>query len=138
MKTEAPIATSEITNSCTCTFYNEETDEFFPTDYCYGDCWEDSVGFFAEVTKEFRESNETGWWRVENLRLWNGEVGGLFHADKVQDLLGGMTVRGEWTMNYRVFADRIEYSLAHHDAPTGSATVLWPVSEDNRQDWGLF
>lgn len=130
----------EITNSCTCTVYDEVTGEYTdePTDSCYGDCWDMAVEDFANVTEELRDSNETGWWKVENLRLWNGEVGGLFPADKVEELLRGMTVNSGWTMTYEVFADRIEYSLSHHDAPMGSASVVRPVTEAEREEWGLY
>lgn len=137
--TETPIATGEITNACTCVMVDDDgepTDE--PTTYCYGDCWEMSVDDFTEVTKDLRESNETDWWEVSNLRLWDGEVSGYFHADKVEELLRGMAVRGEWIMRYSVFSDRIEYSLSHHDAPMGSATTLRAVSDEQREELGLY
>lgn len=138
--TETPIAKGEITNTCTCTVYDEETGEYTeePSANCYGECWESEVEFFGYITKELIDNNETGWWQVANLRLWNGEVGGLFHAETVTELLRGMTVRSEWIMRYEVFSDRIEYSLSHHDAPMGSSTTLVPVSEDSRIEWGLF
>jgi len=132
----------EITNTCTCNLFEEDgeeksLDETYNTG-CFGDCWEFAVEDFAMVTEELRDSNETGWWKVENLRLWNGNTGGLFPADTVAKLIEGMTVRSEWTMRYEVFADRIEYSLSHHDAPTGSATTVRPVTEDEREEWGLY
>lgn len=129
----------EITNACTCTVYDEATGEYTEelATECYGDCWEYSVEDFTNVTKELMDSNETGWWKVSNLRLWNGEVSGYFHAEKVTDLLAGMTVRGDWTMRYEVFSDRIEYSLSHHDA-MGSASVLTPISDEQREELGLY
>lgn len=127
----------EITNSCTCVTYNEETGEWDTAPECWGDCWDCSVEDFENVTKELMDSNETGWWKVSDLRLWNGEVSGYFHAEKVTDLLEGMTVRGEWIMRYEVFSDRIEYSLSHHDA-MGSATVLTPISDEQREELGLY
>jgi hypothetical protein len=143
MTTTTPIATGEISNTCTCVMIDENgerTEEY--TSYCYGDCWENSVDEFVVATDHLRDANETGWWKVENLRLWDGEVSGMFHAkntdDKVEDILRGMAVRGEWTMRYEVFTDRIEYSLSHHDAPTGSSSVLRCVSETEREEWGLY
>jgi len=139
MTTETPIATGEITNTCTCVQVDDEgntTDE--PVSHCYGDCWYDSVDNFTYVCNDFREKNETDWWKVTNLRLWDGDVSGYFHADNVEDLLRGMAVRGEWIMRYSVFADRIEYSLSHHDAPMGSATVLTAVSDEEREELGLY
>lgn len=139
MATNTYTATGEITNECTCKQYDPETGEYTeePASDCYGWCWEDAVEDFAEVTRELREDNETGWWKVTNLRLWDGEVSGYFHADTVTKLIEGMTVRSRWIMRYTVFPDNIEYSLSHHDAPMGSSTILRPVSEDDVDELGL-
>lgn len=128
----------EITNTCTCTQYDfvlgDWTDE--PATDCYGDCWDMVLDDFREDTKSLRESNTTGWWKCTDLRLWNRNVSGYFHADTVAKLLEGMTVRSEWIMRYTVHEDRVEYSLSHHDA-MGSATTLTPVSEDEAEELGL-
>ena len=140
MKTTTPL-TGEITNNCTCLTYEEDGETLsIDTEYgstCYGDCWDFAVEDFANVTEELRNSNETDWWKVEDLRLWNGNVSGYFHAKTVASLIEGMTVRSDWNMSYKVFSDRIEYSLSHHDA-MGSATTLTPVSEEQREELGLY
>jgi hypothetical protein len=134
MKTiEIAKVTGVLTNSCSCVSYNEETGYLQEAIECEGLCWEYSVEDFANVTKDLRDSNETYWWKVEDLRLWNREVSGYFQAEKVIDLIRGMTVRCDWTMRYSVFADRIEYSLSHHDA-MGSNSVLRGVSGDEYED----
>jgi len=138
--TETTIMKGEITNGCNCLTYENENGEEVSIDEnytCYGDCWEFAVEDFAMVTEDLRKSNETGWWRVENLQLWNGTTGGWFHANNVAELLEGMTVRSDWTMRYSVFTDRIEYSLSHHDAPMGSHTTITPVSEEEVERIGL-
>ena len=138
---ETIIATGEITNSCTCLTFEEDGEtKSIDTEYgstCYGDCWEYAVEDFAMVTEELRDSNETNWWKVKNLRLWNGEVSGYIYAKTVADLIEGMTVRSDWNMTYEVFADRIEYSLSHHDA-MGSASTLTVVSDEEREEMGLY
>lgn len=133
------IASGEITNGCNCLVYNDgEGEQSLDPDYpCYGDCWEFAVEDFTMLTEDFRKTNTTDWWHAKNLRLWNGEVSGYFHANTVAKLLEGMTVRGEWIMRYEVFADRIEYSLSHHDAPTGSSTVLTVMTEEEVERLGL-
>jgi hypothetical protein len=123
-----------ITNTCSCVSYNEETGYLQEATECEGLCWEYSVEDFANVTETLRDNNLTDYWKVENLRLWNGEVSGHFQAKTVTDLLRGMTVNSEWTMRYEVFADRIEYSLSHHDAPMGSASVLRAVDEEEYEE----
>lgn len=134
------LASGEITNGCSCLTYEDENGNEVSIDdtyTCYGDCWEFAVEDFTMLTEDLRDSNETGWWKVTNLRLWNGEVSGYFHAKNVAEIIEGMTVRSEWIMRYEVFADRIEYSLSHHDA-MGSASTLTAVSEDEREELGLY
>jgi hypothetical protein len=123
-----------ITNSCTCVSYDEDKGDFAEAPECWGDCWEYSLEDFANVTESLRNDNPTDYWKVENLRLWNGEVSGHFEARTVEDLLRGMTVRSEWSMSYEIFTDRIEYSLSHHDSPTGSTSVLRPVEAEEYEE----
>lgn len=132
-------AVFDIQNTCSCTLFDNDSGTFTdePSSECFGDCWEDSLEFFKSVTEELRDSNETGWWKVENLRLWSGETSGYFKATKADEILLGMAVRGEWHMNACVYPDRIEYSLSHHDSPTGSNTTLRLVTEEEREEWGL-
>jgi len=120
--------TGEITNECTCVQEDGE-----PQTYCYGDCWEMSVEDFTNVTEELRKANDTDYWKVEDLQLWNRKVSGYFHADKVEDILRGMAVNGSWTIRYSVFADRIEYSCSHHDS-MGSASTLRAVTEEEYEE----
>ena len=128
----------EYTNHCTCEEYNEEADEYLPTDYCFGDCWENQIQDFTNITEGLFDKNETNWWKVQGLRLWNGDVAGFFYAKDVIELIRGMTVRSEWIMRGEVFDDRIEYSLSHHDAPMGSSSVLTIISEEQRKQLGLY
>jgi len=122
--TDTVLSFGEITNECTCTYYDADTDEYLPTNDCFGDCWEDSVYFFGLCTEELRNANESGAWQVDDLKLWNGNVSGYFTATDVIGIIRGMTVNSSWIMRYQVYADRVEYSLSHHDAPMGSASVL--------------
>ena len=137
---ETLIASGEITNGCNCLTYEDENGNEVSIDEtykCFGDCWEFAVEDFTMLTETLRDNNETGWWRVDNLALWDGGYGGYIYADTVMELIEGMTVRSEWNMTYKVFADRIEYSLSHHDAPMGSATTLTAVTEEQRVRMGL-
>ena len=123
------IAQGEITNTCTCVDDNDT-----PVDYCYGTCWEWAVETFTADTADFFASNATDYWRIRGLRLWAGEVSGVAHCKTPMDLLRAMTVDSEWTMRYSVYGDRLEYSLSHHDAPTGSATVVTTVTEEEAEE----
>lgn len=123
------------TNSCTCA---NDDDENYSEYYCSGFCWENTLDDFVNITLHLFENNETSWWEVNDLRLWNRDVSGYFEADCIEKFIRGMTVNSEWIMRGKVFEDRIEYSLSHHDAPMGSNTVLKPVSEEKREKLGLY
>lgn len=137
MKTETGLEFT-ITNTCTCVTYNEETGDFQESPECWGDCWDSSVEDFYNITEELRNNNETDWWKVTNIQLWDREISGYFNAYKTEDIIRGMAVNSEWIMRGTVFSDRIEYSLSHHDAPTGSRTVLRPVSSEEQEEKGLY
>lgn len=127
----------KYTNSCTCAYYDEETDESIPSLECWGDCWEYVLDDFKEITAHLFDANETNWWKVSNIRLWDGESSGYFFADNVKELIYGMTVNSEWIMTGEVFNDYIQYSLSHHDA-MGSNTTLTMVTEEQREELGLY
>jgi hypothetical protein len=136
---ETPTAWGTITNTCTCTVFDWETEDdardedgnTIPADTCYG-CYEDDCYLWAESVAALIDSNREQYWTVQGFRLWWGETSGGFYADTPARLLESLTVNSEWTMTYRVFPDRIEYSLAHHDAPTGSSTVCRPAIDPDR------
>lgn len=127
----------KYTNTCTCAYYDEETDESIPSLECWGDCWEYVLDDFKEITAHLFDANETNWWKVSNIRLWDGESSGYFFADNVKELIYGMTVNSEWIMTGEVFNDCIQYSLSHHDA-MGSNTTLTMVTEEQREELGLY
>ena len=137
-KTE--LFTGTMTSGCSCTAYDDTIGEYTnePAAECYGGCWEWSLDDFSTCIQEMLDNAETNWWRVENLKLWDRQVSGMFHAKTVEEILRGMTVNSEWTMRYTVFSDRVEYSLSHHDAPTGSSSVLRAVTDEQREEWGLY
>lgn len=127
----------KYTNACTCAYHDEETDEPIPSLECWGDCWEYVLDDFKEITAHLFDANETNWWKVSNIRLWDGESSGYFFADNIQELIYGMTVNSEWIMIGEVFNDYIQYSLSHHDA-MGSNTTLTMVTEEQREELGLY
>lgn len=126
---------TEMTNTCTCTEYDADKEEWTdePAQYCYGDCWESALDNFAYDTAELRNSNTTGWWQVNDIQLWDRTVSGYFRAERVEDILRGITVDSQWTLRYRVESDRLVFSLSHHDAPMGSSSSLLPVSESEAE-----
>ena len=132
--TETPTAWGELTNTCTCLIADEETHEFVESPECFGDCYETDLGFFENSIQYFLAESDT--FRVSGIRLWNREVGGVFRANNVRDFVQGITVNSAWTLRYQVFGtERIEFSLSHHDAPTGSTSVVVPVIDPEDSDY---
>ena len=81
----------ELTNQCTCDNEAEYTS-------CYGYCWDDNVNDFYNVNEKFLNSNDTGWWRVTNLGLWDGNHSGYFYVQptdntwtETENIVAGMT-----------------------------------------------
>ena len=127
-----------FSNLCSCM----ESDDFIMIEAfqieCDGICWEMALEDFTNITSGLFEANETYWWKVSNLKLWDGNHGGYGKAKDAQALLELMTVRSDWNIKGKVFNDRIEYSLSHHDAPMGSNTVLTMITEEQREELGLY
>ena len=105
---------------------------------CDGTCWEYSLEDFANITEGLFNENETMWWKISNLKLWDGNHGGYGYAKTSEKLLELMTVRSDWNIKGKVFNNRIEYSLSHHDAPMGSHTIVTMISDEQREELGLY
>jgi len=128
----SPIVTGEMSNVCNCMAYDAETGESTdePSPYCYG-CFDDAVEMFGTDTKHLFDLFGHDRWQIVGFPVWNGTVNGRFEASTPIELVRAMTVRGEWSMTYRVYPDRIECSLSHHDAPMGSVTIVKPLDDDS-------
>lgn len=136
MSDKTPLYTGTLTNGCTCVVIDDEGNEVLdkdgdtiPREWCDGFCWESALEDFANCI-EHLTNREDSRWLVQGVRLWDRSVSGVFFAKKVSDIVRGMTVDSEWIMRYEVFSNRVEYSLSHHDAPTGSASVLTPIGDE--------
>ena len=129
--------TFEYTNTCSCENYDMDTDELTPSLDCYGDCWEYVLDDFNRLTTDLFDNNETLWWKVSNLKLWDGNHSGYGKAKDAEELLRLMTVNSDWNIEGKVFNDRIEYSLSHHDS-MGSNTVVTMITDEQREELGLY
>jgi hypothetical protein len=104
---------------------------------CDGICWMMALEDFTDITSGLFEVNETMWWKVSNLGLWDGNHSGYGYAKDAESLLELMTVRSDWNIKGKVFNDRIEYSLSHHDS-MGSNTVVTMITEEQKEELGLY
>jgi hypothetical protein len=104
---------------------------------CDGICWMMALEDFTDITSGLFEVNETMWWKVSNLGLWDGNHSGYGYAKDAESLLELMTVNSDWNIKGKVFNDRIEYSLSHHDS-MGSNTVVTMITDEQREELGLY
>lgn len=120
--------TYELTNTCICENFDEETQESSPSEYCYG-CWDDEMTNLSYELADFMENNPDGWWRCDGLPLWNRRVSGVFHADTVESLIDSIGVNSVWTMRLSLDGDVLTVHLSHHDA-SGTMTVTKTENPD--------
>lgn len=113
-----------IQNTCICT---DEEGNYTPD--CF-DCWDDQVDNFRYAVREFFDNNATYYFRIGGIRLWDREIGGIAKCETPMELLRAMTVNSEWSMEYTVHENAIEYSLSHHDAPMGSSSFVRHATEE--------
>jgi hypothetical protein len=129
-----------FSNECMCADgdYNDDFVMFEALEIdCEGECWESALEDFKDITSGLFEQNETMWWKVSNLALWDGNHSGYGQAKDAESLLNLMTVNSGWHIKGKVFNDRIEYSLSHHDS-MGSKTVVTMISDEQREELGLY
>ncbi len=131
--TESGTYTAEYTNTCSCEMYDIETGEYYPTDWCSGECWNNIVQDFTNITEHLFTENSQGF-RIVGFPTWNGTVDGYFSARNATELLDSITPdRTEWRLEVTVHADRIVARLYHHDAPTGGTMTVTPFSHDEME-----
>lgn len=128
----------EYTNTCTCTYMDQDTGESIESSDCFGDCFWSQIEDFSNCADHLFVNNETNWWKITGFPLWSHEVSGYAYAKTPEDLIRAMTVNSEWIMRGTILEDKIEYSLSHHDRPTGSHSIVEIITEQQREDLGLY
>ena len=84
--------------------WDMETDYFFMT---------------AEVLIDANKRDHEGdcYWRIQGFPLWDGTKDGIAHADTPKGLLEVLTVRGDWSLRWRLNEwGGLTVHLSHHDA----------------------
>ena len=120
--TESGTYTATITNTCICATYNEEVGEWETAPECWGDCWNEQVEDFENITQHLF-TNDNQPFSIEGFPRWDGTVSGTFHARTPEKLLESITPdRTEWRLEVTVHDDHLTGVLSHHDG-TGVITV---------------
>lgn len=107
----------ELTNLCTCEEYDEETGTTYP-DYCFGDCYEDSLSYLQELIGDWISPYAT--YAIKGFPTWYGTASGIFEARTVEEFIRSITPqRTEWKLTYDsenlLKENTFEAILSHHD-----------------------
>lgn len=113
-----------LQNTCACL-----DEDGAPSDDCFGDCWDEQVDLFRDLTAHLFTDHKQRF-RIVGFPTWRGPVNGMCQVEDGEKLLRAMTPsRTEWRMEVGIYDDRIEADLFHHDAPTGGVMVVTPINE---------
>jgi hypothetical protein len=120
--------TTTITNACTCVTYNDDSGDWEEAPECWGDCWNEQVEDFQQITEHlFTENNQE--FRIEGFPRWDGPVSGTFHARTAEKLLESITPdRTEWRLELTIHENHLTGALSHHDG-SGTITVT-PIAQE--------
>jgi len=120
--------TTTITNACTCVTYNDDSGDWEEAPECWGDCWNEQVEDFQQITEHlFTENNQE--FRIEGFPRWDGPVSGTFHARTPEKLLESITPdRTEWRLELTIHENHLTGALSHHDG-SGTITVT-PIAQE--------
>lgn len=123
---EAEYLTSTCTLSSDCDCTNEDET---PSAECFG-CFDDSLEFLSEITKEWSNRNEGG---VDKVRVdgsgmgWRG-VGGS-GTTSLKDIHNTVTLRGDFRVVFTLSGSTLKAERWSHDEPMGGAIFTFtPVN----------
>lgn len=122
----------EISNACTCTNYDEDTDTETPSEHCYGDCHHNPLDIMWERTNNFFEGayrdkysnlpqHNGNWYKFTYRVEYYDETYTEYHASTVLDFLQDFT--------YRISDWRIEYRLIHNVQSNHQESEMWEDEE---------
>jgi hypothetical protein len=124
------VTTFEITNSCTCENYDEDTDTSTPAEYCYGDCYQDNRdNLYHEIVKPWFERNDLAF---EDKVLVVCKNVNWDHVDGVttavcdrEGFIDALSINTEWRLDFRLDGNRLTARRYSHDEPMGSAEFFF-------------
>jgi len=107
----------ELTTSCICEEYNEDTGESTASDYCFG-CWDDEVENFRHlILAPWLDANK--WYNSTLVRIegygmgWRGVSGYLsIPAEKILD---GLSINDKYTLCFRLTGEELTCVRSSHD-----------------------
>jgi hypothetical protein len=126
------IGTATVTTNCTCEKYDEDTDSYEPSDYCYGDCWDYQWEDTSELILEWSKYWDTNGIRIEGSGMtWQGLSGYTeLSFSEPEQALRAFTIDGDFILEVSVDDDgQLSVRRFSHDEPMGCSMVGLPISE---------
>ncbi len=113
-----------VSTDCQCEDYNEETGEFEPMEYCYGDCYEMQKEDVFYVIGEWQRLNEID----EDDRIiisgtgigWQSRSG--YKETDILELHGALALNGDFNISWTLDIPnkKLRARRASHDEPMGA------------------
>ncbi len=140
MTLELVSAEIELTNSCTCETYDEETDTATHSEYCYGDCFTEQRAYLAEAIDAHLAA--IGLLDADAIRIdcdaigWQRRAGYAIVESTADGILDALAINGDYTLNFW-FGDN--YTRCHatrysHDEPTGSGLFTFSAASTDETE----
>jgi Tfp pilus assembly protein PilX len=130
--------TFEITNSCICEDYDEDTEMSSPSNECWG-CYDDEVSnLWYEVIKPWMNAN--GYDEATNLIIrgsgmtWQRLSGYAYATPKT--IVEKLSINGDWTLRFKITdgAKTLTAVRYSHDEPVGTGEFTFEVAEEEDED----
>lgn len=125
--------TAELSTTCTCQSYDDETDTFSESEYCYGDCWTDAVSdvqdnlINAWLVKHDRHDLDT-LVTVEGHRMgWQRRSGSV--TTEASNLLDVLAFGHDYALHFTLDGNRLLVLRYSHDEPTGASFEVTLATE---------
>jgi hypothetical protein len=121
--------TATYTTDCQCVDYDDETATETPAEYCRDWCHEDAKEYCWELINTWLtvNNNPQAVTITGKALTWRRVTG--YAIVMPQDILGALTINGEFTISLTLEGDNLTACRYSHDEPTGASFVFAPATE---------
>lgn len=125
-----------ISSDCVCADYDDETGEAVPADWCYGDCFNDSIDAFEEaIVSPFIQAHpELHRFKVEGKGMgWLRRSGVGQVMPYARDIVSQLSIDGDFRLfvSYEL-GDSFSIVRFSHDEPVGASFTYTILKEDDQ------
>lgn len=124
-----------IDSRCVCTDYDDETGEAVASEWCFGDCFNDSIEVFEDlIVSPFIQAHpEIHRFKVEGRGMgWQRRSGVAEIMPYARDIVSQLTLSGDFRLlvSYDM-GDSFTVIRYSHDEPTGASFTYTILKEDD-------